>query len=109
LIEAHAGLEGAALVIVIKTIAANGLTTTTRTGFQITTNVVERAASHATVVTLRELYIVIPTSIRHSLELPSVDDKIRGIYRWPLVAMPPRFFLVPGHIGWRLVKLATQG
>jgi hypothetical protein len=109
LIKPHTGSEVAALVIIIKTIAADGLTATSWTRLQVAANLVKYATPHSTIVTLWELQIVNSTAIRHPLILLPVDNKMRGTCRWPLLAMPTRFFLVQGHIGWRLVKLATQG
>ena len=82
-------------IIIIKTVTRNRLTATTRARLQIATNLMKRTAPHSTVITLRMLQIICSTAVWHAVKLLTVDDKLRRILCWLLVAMPTRLFGIP--------------
>ena len=79
---------GIRLIVIIKTIASNRLTTTSRARLQITAKHVKLTSWHTAIVTLWELQVIGSTTVTHSGKLLAVDNKMCRYLGWHLIAAP---------------------
>src|SRR5215212_4930397 len=85
------------LIILVETVAGNRLTSATWARLKVAPNLMQLAAGHSAVVTLRMIQILRAFAVRHSIKLLRIDDEPFRIYLWLFIAMPSRLFGIPGH------------
>lgn len=80
------------LIILVETVATNRLAAATWARLKVTTNLMQLAARHSTVIALRMIQVIRTLTVRHAIKLLRIDDKLRGIHLRSLVTMPSRLF-----------------
>jgi hypothetical protein len=75
-------------IVIIKTVTGNHLTTTARARLQITANLVKRTAPNSAIIAHGMLRVIRSAAVWHAVKLPAIDDKLRQIPGWVLIAAP---------------------
>jgi hypothetical protein len=85
------------LIVVVKAATSNRLPAASRARLKVATDQMQLATKDSAVVALWKIQIFLTRSVRHSVKLLTVDDKLHGTNFGLLVAVPSRFFGIPGH------------
>jgi hypothetical protein len=87
-----------ALIVLIKTVARDGLSLASRAGFEIAAERVKSATRDSTIIAFRETQVVRSVAIGDSIVFLGIYDELRGAVAALLLAVPARFFCVPRHM-----------
>lgn len=79
------------LIIIVKTITRNRLSTAARARLQVAADLVQPAARHPAIVALRMLQIILVVPVRDAVKLLRIDDELQRRHLRALAAVPSWF------------------
>ena len=85
------------LIVLIKTVARDGLPVASRAGFEIAAERVKSATRDSTIIAFLETQVVRSLAIGDSIVFLGIYDELRGAVAALLLAVPARFFGIPRH------------
>jgi hypothetical protein len=91
-------------VVIVEAVAGNRLATTARARLQVATNDVQATAWNTAIITLRTLEIIGSPSVCDAIVFLTVDHKSNRSDARLFISVPPRSFVVPGHVSSYAIK-----